>query len=188
MKKFLIKKKINTSVVVIFIGVSIAIFHTIRVRKIANEKDRAFYKNFNESFAGRVVKIKAYIMNDDIQVGRGPKFNAYYLNLRRSTITDYDPRDSTFDIYCIIKGSSAIVFEEISTFPKKHIDIGDILYYNGKTDSMFNYKVFNRDTNFKIDKRAFYAKKRVPILINAWQPSEIYNGNRVNLVKSIDDF
>lgn len=81
--------------------------------------------------------MKVYIMNDDIQVRRGAKLNAYYLNLNKITINNYDPRDLTFDIYCIIKNPYAIVFER--TFPKKHIDVGDVLYYNVKVDSMFHY-------------------------------------------------
>jgi hypothetical protein len=31
-------------------------------------------------------------------------------------------------------------------------------------------------------------KKRAPILIDVWQPEYLFNGNRANLVKSIDDF
>lgn len=122
-----------------------------------------FYDNFNVSFIGKVYNYDTYESSPHRQIGGGPKFNIYFLEIYRSSVENYDPSDTTDDFYCIIRDSVGIVIEETI---RKDIGGGDILYYNGEKDLMYHI-------TFKARKIGPGEWTQDTILNSKWRPENI---------------
>jgi hypothetical protein len=131
---------------------------------------KEYFKNFNISFVGKVNRMHLYESNPGIQPGAGPKFNVYYLRILKSSVKNYDPSDTTDNFYCVIRDSAAILIEETI---HDSILVGDLLYYNGKVDTMYHYIIKQR----KIIKsgREIWLDKYDTILYERWRPAHILN-------------
>lgn len=156
----------------LFFFFGVPIFFMVRTKwgsgKLEKQHEE-YFKNFNISFVGRVDGMFKYEWFPEYQPGGGPKFNLYRLKLLKSTTKYYDPSDTSY-FYCTIKDSIAILIEETI-----HDNIlGDnLLYFNGKVDTMYHYKI-KRKKRIKKGK-TIWLNEYDTILYDKWRPEHIFN-------------
>jgi hypothetical protein len=158
---------------IIFLSIFFGVFITVIVKLKSGQKRyykeyKEYFKNFNISFVGKIYDMRKYEWRKDLQPGAGPKFNIYFLEILKSSVKNYDPSDTSENFYCIIKDSVAMLIEE--TIHDK-MYVGDILYYNGKKDTMYHYTLEPFEKS--IPGSAIKEIKYETILYEKWRPKNI---------------
>jgi len=152
---------------------------TIKQTKARNRWEKEYFNNINFTFIGKVNGGIEYEIgnefDEELQPNRGTKFNIFYLAPIKSSISDYDPRDTSVEFYCIVKEKRFCIIESTE---RKNIEGGDIIKFDGIKDTTFHYKIYHKRKGNKIYvDTVLYAK---------WRPTDIFSvPNRPNLVIEI---
>lgn len=190
--------KLKKTKLIIAYSISVAIGLWLVINLIlaggeAKKADAEFYKNFNESFIGKITKIKHYNHNEQRQGGK--KFDFIYIKLIKSTIKNYDIRDASKKGFFIIKNNFAVLI--IDSQKTKKMQQGDGILFDGDVDTLYHYKdsyYFNKDYGeYEIIENPYIeATKKLPenaIVFTKWQPGRIiYSPARYSVAKKINDF